>query len=227
MIKIMDEHRTTEEYWDRRAEDWNASSARRSYLTEWYEAWKGQLKPPYLDIGFGSGKFLERLAKDGNLDIYGIDISAKLVRMAREKLRPFLKEETSKRIRVLDMSDLVRIYPEAYFNTLIFSGTLQQVPFTEAKQIMEAIARISQTGAIMYFSTRSITSPPKEGIIVPGQNERTYRLPEGAVKTYFSIGDIQELAKDLWQILNLDIKGQTEKISGEPIENLEGVLIKS
>ncbi|HII15844.1 MAG TPA: class I SAM-dependent methyltransferase [Nanoarchaeota archaeon] len=222
---IREEHAKSMEYWDGRAKQWSKSSPSVSYLALFYEAWKNKLESPLLDIGCGSGNCLYRAASGGRTDIYGFDISPKLVDIAREKLRPFLVEETDKRIVALDMLDLSLHFSRGFFKSLIFSGVLQQTLYSGARSTLQQIADVSASGAIMYFSTRSISIHPSNAMPVEGE-KGTYRLPDGAVKTYYSRDSIEELIEGLFEIVGLDEKPQTEKISGEEILNWEGVLRK-
>lgn len=222
---IREEHAKSMEYWDGRAKQWAKSSPSVSYLAIFYEAWKNRLENPLLDIGCGSGNFLYRAASGSRTDIYGFDISSELVKIARERLRPFLGEETERRIIALDMLDLYKQFGKGFFRSLIFSGVLQQTIYSGARPTLQQIAEVSASGAIMYFSTRSISSPPSCGILVEGE-EGTFRLPDGAVKTYFARESIEELVAGLFEVVELDEKQQTEKINGEKILNWEGILRK-
>lgn len=220
---IREEHRKSREYWDKRAGQWSKSSPSVSYLSMFYEKWKGKLENPLLDIGCGSGNFLYRSANGGRTDIYGFDISPKFVQIAREKLCPFLGDETERRIVTLDMLDLSEHFGKGFFKSLIFSGVLQQTVYSGTRPTLQQIAEVSDSGAIMYFSTRSISAPPEDAISVEGE-KGTYRLPGGAVKTYFARESIEEIINGLFNIIELEEKPQTEKISGERILNWEGVL---
>jgi len=222
-MDIRKEHEKLKAYWDTRAKPWSISSASVSYLTQFYEAWNNKLKDPLIDVGCGSGKFLYRAVKEGRTDVYGFDISPKLIEIARTKLRPLLGEDTDRRIIPLDMLDLSKHFDEGFFQTLIFSGVLQQTPYSAAKPTLQQIVYVSAPGAIMYFSTRSISTPPLNGTLVEGE-KGTYRLSDGVVKTYFTRADIEELISELFSVVELDEKPQTEKISGTEIANWEGIL---
>lgn len=222
-MDIRKEHTKSRNYWDTRAKPWSASSASRSYLTEFYEQWKDRLKFPLLDVGCAGGKFLYRIVCSGMTDIYGIDISPKLIEMAREKLRPILGEETDRRIITSDMLDLSQDFKKDFFHTIIFSGVLQQTVFSAARRTLQEIATISAPTAIMYLSTRSISTPPQNGTPVGGESG-TFRLTDGVVKTYFTRPGIEKLIDGLFEIIYLEEKDQTEKISGVKIKNWEGVL---
>ena len=222
-MDLREEHEKTRKYWDARAKPWSASSASKSYLTEFYEQWKKRLGYPLLDVGCGSGKFLYRVVDDGRRNIYGCDISSELIAIAREKLRPFLGEHTDERLVTLDILDISSHYDQGFFQSLIFSGVLQQTLRSAAGSILQEIANVSAPGAIMYFSTRSISTPPANGTLVEGERG-TYRLPDGVVKTYFTRVDIEEIIDGLFEIVELDEKPQTEKIGGAEIMNWEGVL---
>ena len=222
-MDIREEHDKLRNYWDQRAKPWDLSSASSSYLTDFYEHWKPQLKGPYIDIGCGSGKFLFRLAKDGVTDIYGCDISSRLVEITREKLVPLLDTRVTDQISTIDMLDLSKKYPPIFFQTIIFSGVLQQTLHSAARPTLEEIAKIAAPGAIMYISTRSISTPPKDGNPVKGE-KGTFRLADGVIKSYFTRASLIELVKGLFEIIELEEKDQTEKITGEKIKNWEGVL---
>jgi len=105
-MAIREEHRKSKAYWDARAKPWSISRASVSYLSQFYAAWDDRLENPLLDIGCGSGKFLYQAANGGRTDVYGFDISPKLIKIARERLRPLLGKETNQRILTLDMLDL-------------------------------------------------------------------------------------------------------------------------
>jgi SAM-dependent methyltransferase len=222
-MTIREEHHKTEEYWDGRAESWSKSSASVSYLSQFYDDWNTRLENPLLDIGCGSGNFLYQAVNGGRTDVYGFDISQKLIEIARNRLQPLLGEETNQRIITLDMLDLSDHFEKGFFRSLIFSGVLQQTVYSGARPTLQQIAHISAPRAIMYFSTRSISAPPPNGISVKGERG-TYRLPDGVVKTYFTRLDIDELIDGLFEVVELDEKPQTEKISGAEIVNWEGVL---
>ncbi|MFH1290839.1 MAG: class I SAM-dependent methyltransferase [Nanoarchaeota archaeon] len=222
-MAIREEHQKSRAYWDARAKPWSTSSASVSYLSQFYNDWNERLENPLLDIGCGSGEFLYRAAKGGRTDIYGFDISPKLIEIARDRLRPLLGEETNQRIITLDMLDLSGHFGRGFFRSLIFSGVLQQTVYSGARPTLQQIANVSAPGAIMYFSTRSISATPPKGTLVEGERG-TYRLPDGVVKTYFARTDIEELIDGLFEIVELDEKPQTEKISGAEIANWEGVL---
>ena len=222
-MNIREEHNKLKKYWDLRAKPWDLSGASRSYLTDFYERWKPQLKGPYIDIGCGSGKFLFRLAKDGVTDIYGCDISPRLIELTREKLAPFLDTRVTNQISTIDMLDLSKKYPPNFFQTIIFSGVLQQTLYSVARATLEEIKKIAAPGAIMYISTRSISTPPRDGIPIKGE-KGTFRLADGVIKSYFTRDDLIDLNKGLFEIVELEEKDQTEKITGKKIKNWEGVL---
>lgn len=224
-MKIREEHVKSKEYWDARAKPWSTSNASISYLSQFYEAWNDKLGSPLLDIGCGSGKFLYRAVVSGRRDVYGFDISPKLIEIARDRMRPILGEDTNKRITTLDMLDLSSHFDKEFFHSLVFSGVLQQTIYSGARPILEQIAYVAAPRAIIYFSTRSLSTPPPNGTLVEGERG-TYRLPDDVVKTYFARADIEELVDGLFEIVELDEKPQTEKISGEMIMNWEGILCK-
>ena len=222
-MTIRKEHQNSKAYWDARANSWSISSASISYLTYFYEAWNDRLETPLLDVGCGSGKFLYLAVTEGRTDVYGIDISSKLIEIARTRLHPLLGEDTNQRIIALDMLDLSEHFDKEFFRSLIFSGVLQQTVYSGARPTIQQLAYVSSPSTVMYFSTRSISTPPQNGVLV--ERERgTYRLPDGVVKTYFARTDIEELIDGLFEIVELDEKPQTEKLGGVEIANWEGVL---
>ena len=222
-MTIREEHQKSKAYWDARARPWSTSSASVSYLSQFYEAWNDRLENPLLDIGCGSGKFLYRAVDGGRTDVYGLDISPKLIEISRDRLRLLLGEEVNRRIITLDMLDFSDHFDRGFFRSLIFSGVLQQTVYSGARPTLQQIAHVSAPGAMMYFSTRSISTPPPDGTPVEGERG-TYRLPDDVVKTYFRRADIEELIDGLFEIVELDEKPQTEKISGAEIANWEGIL---
>jgi len=222
-MNIREEHRKSQRYWDGRAKPWSNSSASVSYLSIFYDSWNGRLEDPLLDVGCGSGKFLHRAVSGGRTDVYGFDISPKLVEITRDSLRPLLQNETDQRIITLDMLDLSNEFSEGFFRSLIFSGVLQQTVFSGARPTLEQIAHVSAPGAIMYLSARSDSTPPADGTAVRGE-KGTFRLPDQAVRTYFARVDIEQLTAGLFEIVELDEKPQTEKIGKAKIANWEGVL---
>lgn len=158
--------------------------------------------PPYLDIGCGPGRVLEALAQSGETQIYGIDLSEKMIERARQRMTPYLKESTSEQVLIGDMMAIDQVFPDQEFATIFLSRVLQQTYRRLARSVLESVAKISSPNAQVFLSVRSTAMAPREKSIVHGE-PGSYRHRTGWIKTYYRESDLNDAARGLFDIQSL------------------------
>lgn len=98
-----------------------------------------------LDFGCGNGRFLEML-KDSNLEYFGVDVSQKLIDIAKEK---YGKEGVS--FQKISSSDILP-FPDNFFNSTVSISVFHHFPSRHAKKMAREIYRVTAPGRIIIIS---------------------------------------------------------------------------
>lgn len=215
-MNLEEEHRKSRDFWNRRTSERSQTTYQFRYQNDFYERYKNQLKEPILDVGCGDGEFLEFLINQGLKQVHGIDISDVAVRLARERLRRYIGELVSERIKVGDMACLSQYYGKNSFNTIICEGTFHQTTYCGARLTAVEMSMVISKGGLIYVSVRSDSTPPKNADLIAEERE-TYRLREegGVARCYFSERGIAELFEGRFDILEQEEKELLTRIGKE------------
>ena len=132
-------------------------------------------KPRMIDLGCGDGRDTDHLRRQG-VDVVGIDISTKMIDLAREKYPEcaFLHS---------DMRDTV--FPEDTFQGAWASASLSDIPKSELSSAEKEIYRILEKGGIFCFSFKVGDGEGFEETLVEG------------LETYNSYYTLEELREEL------------------------------
>lgn len=106
-----------------------------------------------LEIGFGTGYALSRIAEEIRRKgrVYGIDISPKMLELARAKL---IKKNVSDRVELTCRDAAKLLYPDKKFDAVFMSFTLELFDTPEIPVILEEIKRILKPGGrLVVIST--------------------------------------------------------------------------
>ena len=130
-----------------------------------------------LDFGCGNGRFLEML-KDRNLEYFGVDVSQKLIDIAKEK---YAKEGVS--FQKISSSDILP-FLDNFFNSVVSISVFHHFPFDYAQKMAKEIYRVTAPGGIIIISVWNLwqkkywkywLSPKalwKKDIIIPFRNNQ-------------------------------------------------------
>lgn len=204
-MNLEKEHQKHREMWNRVLSKRAEAPPKFRFQSDFYRRYGNRIMEPILDIGCGTGEFLEFLLSENLIDVYGIDISDAAVDLTRNRLRPLLGEEVKIKVIRGDMISISDHYPAGYFRTIICEGTFHQTTFTGALLTAKEIHAVASDDALIYVSVRSDKTLPNGAIPVEDERE-TYRLEEeeGVVRCYFSKEGIVSVFKDFFSILEIE-----------------------
>jgi len=161
-----------------------------------------------LDLGFGLGRHLVLLAREG-FDAYGIEASEAGVDHCRKWLEA---EGLQASISQGDMS--VIPYPDGLFDFVLSWNVIYHATFAEMKTALKEIWRVTHNGGLLYLTLNSTRNNyyGKGAEIEPN----TFNNPEKAdgehLHHYSDEKEVRELLKD-WRIIS--IKEDEETLSGK------------
>lgn len=95
-----------------------------------------------IDIGFGYGHLEEKLKKNMNTQIYGIDISKYIVNRAKRRFRG-----------EFSVSDIYKLpYPRSFFDKVILLDVLEHIPPHKTFQAYKSINKVLKKGGELILS---------------------------------------------------------------------------
>ncbi|MFZ2975583.1 MAG: class I SAM-dependent methyltransferase [Candidatus Moraniibacteriota bacterium] len=130
-----------------------------------------------LDFGCGNGRFLEMI-KDSNLEYFGVDVSQKLIDIAKEK---YAKNGVS--FQKISSSDSLP-FPDNFFNSVVSISVFHHFPSGHAQKMAKEIYRVTAPGGIIIISVWnlwqnkywkywiSLKAIWKKDIIIPFRNNQ-------------------------------------------------------
>ncbi len=98
-----------------------------------------------LDFGCGNGRFLD-LLKDKSIEYKGIDVSGKLIQLAKEK-HP---EESHNFLKVASQDTLP--FPDDFFNKVFSIAVFHHFPKSYAEQMARELYRITRPGGMIIIT---------------------------------------------------------------------------
>ncbi len=122
----------------------------RKYLWPEMKDWQGYVKngQKVLDAGCGSGRLLE-LFKDNQIEYEGIDISAKLINIAKSERRQYNQKNIHFQVGNL----LFLPYENKIFDLIFCVSTLQHIPSRENRfLVLKEILRVLKPGGRVFFT---------------------------------------------------------------------------
>jgi 2-polyprenyl-3-methyl-5-hydroxy-6-metoxy-1,4-benzoquinol methylase len=173
-----------DEYLDVRHNWLNTFNKRLTQIARYQDAGK------VLDIGCGPGFFLEAAQTKG-YDVFGIDPSEYIVKVAREKFGEKIRQG------VIESAD----YPQESFDLVTAFDTFEHV--YHPLEWLEASQRILKKGGLL-----AITTPNPESMLskISGRKWVSYKLPEHVY--YWAPATIRQILKNGWEILEINRAGQ-------------------
>lgn len=107
-----------------------------------------------LDVPFGTGRFVPFYRRK-NLDVYGLDASADMIRIAEQELREDFANCT---ISVGDAADLP--YEDGFFHVIVCFRFLSHiVSLTDARRILSELTRVCRRELLLQFRVRHDDAP--------------------------------------------------------------------
>ena len=163
-----------------------------------------------LDIGCGIGRHLVYLKEIG-LDAWGIDISGVAIEHARNWWREKGFSNPDKHIIKSSASNM--IFEKNTFDYAFSHGTLDSMPFDDAKMAMREIHRVMKKEGLFYLDliSNDDSSVPNgfEGeIIVKDDHEK------GTVQSYFTISKVEILLSGYFTIIECKLIKHLNSING-------------
>ena len=154
-----------------------------------------QLPGCVLDIGCGPGFFLEAAQAKG-YDVYGLDPSEYIVKVAGEKFGERIK------LGVIESAD----YPASEFDLVVAFDTFEHV--YHPLEWLSAVRRVLKPGGLLAITTPDPTSLLAK---VSGKKWVSFKLPEHVF--YWSPQTIRRVLAEGWEILEINRAGQYASLS--------------
>ncbi len=165
----------------------------------WLDRWLPLLQHraddiPVLEIGCGSGADTRTLL-DAGLNVYGFDLSAEAVALAKVRA-------PGARVDVRDTRDE---FPSEVLGTavIVASLSLHYFPWEVTVSLIERIRRTLRPGGLLVCRLNS-TQDANFGASGHPELEPNYYLVDGAPKRFFDKPAIEVLFKDGWRFLALE-----------------------
>ncbi len=154
------------------------------------DAWEVKTKVRrILDAGCGNARHVVFFAEQG-YDVYGLDIAKEAIEIATAWLH---NKDLEAHLEVGDVKSLP--FEDKFFDVVISCEVLDHVAFSEAKEAMQEIRRVSAKGAYLYVTLRST----RDSEFGRGQEteKNTFILQEGyekgLIQHFFDLEEIGEL----------------------------------
>ncbi len=171
-------------------------------------------KNPVLDFGCGSGRISVLMARLG-FDVFGIDSSDEMLKMARSKLKEFYGGEVSRRFLKASMFNLP--YPNGTFKMVISAGVYHQVhSLSELKVAFDETARVLLKGGVLVVEVFTCCA-----VDFLSSNNSLVVTKEGLHMTLVTADEFKELARES----GLKIIGGIEEI--KTIETGERQILRA
>ncbi len=171
---------------------------RRTGLSEYRDVIAGAADSRVLDVGCGIGRTLAFGSQMG-LSMYGTDLSAQAVGVARQWLRGIGQTAADERVLAGDIRALP--WPTGFFDHAMSDSVLDSMPFQIAQAGLSEIARVVRPGGYFYCSLISGDETGKSAdfcgeVIVTGVHEHD------TIQSYFNKTKIRRLVEPLFEILS-------------------------
>jgi SAM-dependent methyltransferase len=143
-----------------------------------------------LDIGCGPGFFLEAAQAKG-YDVYGLDPSEYIVKVASEKFGERIQKG------LIESAD----YPADHFDLVVAFDTFEHV--YHPLEWLSAVRRVLKTGGLL-----AITTPDPASLLARASSKKwvSFKLPEHVF--YWSSETIRRVLAEGWEILEINRAGQ-------------------
>ncbi len=157
-----------------------------------------------LDIGCGTGEDLKFLSKFG-FELYGIDLSEKMVEIAKKKVR-------NAKIFRLDVREVDKLFPNDYFDCVLAMYSIVHLPKKEVKEVLRKIKKILKKDGLLVL-----------GMLL-GEGEKTVQVPFRKELKYFvslfKENEIISILSNLGFIIlkKIHLKPETYEIKFDRIE---------
>jgi SAM-dependent methyltransferase len=148
-----------------------------------------------LDIGCGPGFFLEAAQAKG-YDVYGLDPSDYIVKVAREQFGEHIQKG------LIESAD----YPADNFDLVVAFDTFEHV--YHPLEWLTAVRRVLKTGGLLVITTPDPSSPLAK---ISGKKWVSFKLPEHVF--YWAPGTIRQVLVEGWEILEIKRAGQYASLS--------------
>jgi len=168
------------ETYNRIAEDWHKDHLHDDWWIQDNDTFIKNLPTDarVLDVGCGSGVKSKYLIDHG-LKVTGIDISEKLLEIAR-------REVPEAEFRVLSMTDLDLI-PEM-FDGVFAQASLLHIPKKDAEEIVKQMAKRLVPGGLLYIAVKELRAGNSEEEIV---KENDYGYEYERFFSYFTMDELE------------------------------------
>lgn len=167
----------------------------RTFTRRLGEIGKYQKPGKVLDIGCGPGFFLEAAQAQG-YDVYGLDPSDYIVKVARERFGEKIKHG------VIETAD----YSAAEFDLVVAFDTFEHI--YHPLEWLEAVGRVVKPGGILAMTTPDPTSLLAR---ISRRGWVSYKLPEHVF--YWSPVTVRRALEKNWEVLEINRAGQYAKLS--------------
>ncbi len=152
----------------------------------------GKYQPPgkVLDIGCGAGFFLEAAQARG-YDVYGLDPSAYIVQVARQRFGDRIQQG------VIETAD----YPPETFDLVVAFDTFEHI--YHPLEWLQAVWHLLKPGGLL-----AITTPDPTSLLarLSGRNWVSFKIPEHVF--YWSPATIRRALAGNWEVLEISRAGQ-------------------
>jgi ubiquinone/menaquinone biosynthesis C-methylase UbiE len=111
-----------------------------------------------LELGCGIGRLLKPLALErGDVELYGVDVSAEMIRQGRERLRDF----PNLHLHAMNGKDLA-LFGNEFFDLVFSYITLQHIPRRYVKGLFKEVYRVLKQEGIFTFQMQSLANKNKK-----------------------------------------------------------------
>ncbi|NVN97229.1 class I SAM-dependent methyltransferase [Candidatus Nomurabacteria bacterium] len=164
-----------------------------------------------IDIGCGIGRNLA-FGTEMGLEMYGNDLSAEAVKVAREFLAQKNNQDWSN--RVVEASILSLPWESDYFDHAISDSVLDSMPFEVAQGGIAEIARLVRRGGYFYFN---VISGDQTGHDFGYCDETVVTLDheKNTIQSYFNRTKIDSLIEPYFEILSCQLHQVNDHINGK------------
>lgn len=151
-----------------------------------------------LDLGCGIGRHVIFFEKLG-IDAYGIDLSKEAIEIASNWLE---KENINPSDKLFHGSAENLPWSQNEFDFIVSHGVLDSMPLDIARNIVKECHRVIKSEGLFYCDL--IGDDTKHGINFEEEIVIETKHEKGTIQSYFTLGKIQHLIKDLFEIKEIN-----------------------
>ncbi len=151
-----------------------------------------------LDLGCGIGRHVIFFEKLG-IDAYGIDLSKEAIEIASNWLE---KENINPGDKLFHGSAENLPWSQNEFDFIVSHGVLGSMPLDIARNIVKECHRVIKSEGLFYCDL--IGDDTKHGINFEEEIVIETKHEKGTIQSYFTLGKIQHLIKDLFEIKEIN-----------------------